>query len=209
MRRILHTLTVTAAVGLLLTACSGGQATEAADGPELPAPDIAAAPTTSEAPAEEGPVRNERGNIVKALGEEGGITDQKPGEDPVPIVTFAIDSIAPVECTEPYGSPPENGQMVAVSMRISTAPELATASNPYFSVSPVEFSYIGPDNITVTNLATIATYGCLSQGEMLTPDQMMPGSQYVGKIVLDLPAATGTLVYRPSMIFEGGWEWSF
>jgi hypothetical protein len=196
---------------LLLVACGSVDPPDEASGPTLPPTSSAEAtePTETTEPTPTGPARSPRGNIIKALGEEGGLTDQKPGQEPVTILTFAVDSIAPVECTEPYAQPPENGHMVAVTMRFSTAPELATASNPYFSVSPVEFSFIGPDNITVTNLATIATFGCLPQGEVLTSDQMMPGSQYVGKIVLDLPATTGTLVYRPSMLFEGGWEWSF
>ena len=58
-------------------------------------------------------------------------------------------------------------------------------------------------------LATIATYGCLPEQQMLTSGQMIPGSQYTGMIILDVPEPNGTLIYRPSSLMEGGWEWVF
>lgn len=201
---------------VLLTGCGGtmnmrekGQAEGAVtSAPTLP-PETTAETTTPTPTTPAGPSRNNRGNIVKAFGEEGGLTEQIGGQE-VAIVTFAIDSIAPVTCTEPYYSyEPENGHLIAVQMRFSTAPELAQSQYPYFSVSPYEFSFIGADNITRGELATIATYGCLPDGQLLTSGEMIPGSQYAGIVILDVPEPNGTLIFRPSSLTSGGWEWVF
>lgn len=195
------------AATITLAACGApAQVEGVANGPTLPPTSSATATPT---PTPTGPPRSPRGNIIKALGEEGGLTDDRGAGAPVELVTFAVDAISPVECTEDYGNPPENGVLIAVQMRFATAPELATSSMNYFSVNPNEFSFVGADGITVTNTATAATFGCISDKEMLTYNQMMPGSQYVGKVVLDVPAATGTLIYRPGVLAEGGWEWTF
>jgi hypothetical protein len=202
------TLAVTAT--LILSACASpvGQTEGKASGtpPTLPPSTSSSASSPTPPPTPVGPPKSARGNYIKALGEEGGLEDTATH---TPIITFAVDSIAPIKCTQSYSSPPENGTLIAVQMRVSTSPALATSQVTYFSVNPNEFSFIGADGITVTNVATAATYSCIPSKEELTHDQMSPGSQYVGKIILDVPAATGTLVYRPASLAVGGWEWSF
>jgi len=195
---------------LLLAGCAeGGQADETEAGPTLPSTS-SAAPSSSEPAEPTGPVRNERGNVEKALGEEGGISDLATDQ---PVITFTVDAIGPAQCTSDYaqyGSGPENGNLVAVNLRFSTAPELAaSALGSYFTVSAYDFRFIGPDGITQSNLGTAASYGCLSQNQQFTQNPLGSGQQYVGSIVLDLPATNGTLVYAPSVIAEGGWEWQF
>jgi hypothetical protein len=204
-------LLITAAMStVLLSACAGGTAADSTDaGPTLPtqSAEESASPEPS-TPA--GPSTNARGNIVKAVGEEGGFTDLATDQ---PVITFAIDAIAPAQCSadyEAYGSPPENGHLISVSLRFATAPELAnTELGSYFTVSAYDFQFIGADNITHTNLGTIAAYSCLDQTEQFTQGQLGPGQQYVGKLVLDVPAPNGTLVYKPSSTGGLGWEIPF
>jgi hypothetical protein len=192
---------------LLITACGGNGAVEKAEVPRS-SHDLPAA-VTSEAPADPTePVvnRSDRGNIIKKLGEEGGIFDAAH-EDLV--MSFTVDAITPITCTEEYAVAPENGQMFAVDLRMATTAEMAEQDwAGYYSISNGDFQFVGPDGITNTNIATRSTYGCLSDGEMFPSTTISPGSQYIGKIVLDLPASSGTLIY----IAGGGgpgWEWTF
>jgi hypothetical protein len=189
------------AAALSLTACGNfveGKANDAS-APTLPEPqteeeanasaDAAATSTPS------GPSTNARGNIVKTLGEEGGLTN----EDGTTLFTFAIDSITPdVPCPGDYSSPPENGHLTAVS-----------TDTDYLSVSAYDFSFIGSNGLTFTNVATVATYSCLEESTLFPSAELQPGSQYAGAVLLDLPEAAGTLIYRPSSVSGGGWEISY
>lgn len=196
---------------VVLTGCGGGEATEpaAADTPTLP-PARTTETTAVTSTEEPGPETNDRGNIVKAIGEEGGISDLATDDA---VLTFAVDGIAAAQCEpdwQEYGSGPENGHLTAVDMRVATAPAFGTSDlGSYFTITPYDFQFIDPAGITHTNLETMATYGCVSDAQSFTQDPLSPASQYVGKIVLDLPAPNGTLVYRPSSVVDGGWEWSF
>lgn len=208
-----RTLTIAATFGaaaLLLSAC-GGDDSWKGGGPDLPTTqseecidcDMPADPT--------GPELNDRGNIVATLGQEAEITDYTIGE---PVISFAVDAITPADCTSDwakYGSPPVNGHLTAIDMRVATAPELAQSDlGNLFTVSANEFRFVGSDGITRGNLSTMATYGCLDDSEEFTSDILAPGSQYVGKLVLDLPETTGTLVYQPLLLTSApGTEWNF
>ncbi|MGY1845518.1 hypothetical protein [Modestobacter sp. SYSU DS0875] len=155
-----------------------------------------------------GPETNARGNIVKELGEEGRLVSEDDGET---LYSFAIDSITPdVPCTEEYGSyDPENGHLTAVQMRVSTG-AFTPEDFSYLSVGSSDFSFIGSDGLTFTNVDTVATYGCLSESVKFPSGELNPGSQYAGAVLLDLPEASGTLIYQPSsMMGPGGWEISY
>lgn len=218
MRRIVTALGMALALSLNLSACSETSEAESLPLPDVPAssapnepPETQALPPETEEtePTPEGPPRNDRGNIVKAFGEEGGFLDMTRENS---LITFAVDGINPVQCSgdsQRYGSPPENGHLMAVDMRVATAPNMNQDGYlDYFTISSYDFQFIGPDGVTHTDLGTMVTYSCLPNSEAFTSNALNPGSQYVGRIVLDLPAPNGTLVYRP-MVAEGGWEWDF
>jgi hypothetical protein len=197
---------------LLLAGCGSTTASEAETGPTLPSRTEATEATT-EAPASTtaaGPSNNARGNIEKALGEEAGMVWQPADGGPdQPWLTFSIDAITPdVQCNSDYVQEPENGHFVALQLRMSTSaipPEVGS-----FTVSPSEFDFIGPDNITVTEVDTFASFTCLADGQQFTQDPLGPGQQYVGQLVLDVPAPSGVIIYRPYIVNGGGgWEWKF
>lgn len=151
---------------------------------------------------------NGRGNIVKAVGEEGGLTDESGAE----LLTFAVDSIAvDPQCTadwQEYGTPLDPGHhLVAVQVRVATSP--LVSEEDFFSLSSYDFKFIGADGITVDALDGMATYGCLEDSQTFTSDVLGPGQMYAGAIVLDLPAASGTLVMAPYWGQTGGWEYGF
>lgn len=199
---------IAACAAALLTGCGGDIPTAASSSSgtsvTLP-PSTSSAPPSPTTPA--GPSTNSRGNIAAALGEQhgfGGTTLANAA------VTFALDSIAPVQCTNIDGLKPVNGVFVAAHFRVGTGTPAAFnevgMSEP---LNPLSFSYIGSDNITVSSIATPETYECLPENQYL-PGQMGPGQQYAGDIVFDLPAAHGALVLElPGLSNASGWEWDF
>jgi hypothetical protein len=139
-----------------------------------------------------------RGNLVKHLGEIGGFTG-KGGAD---LLDFAVDNIQ-ADPTCPLPSQPTKGHFLVASMRVTVSPtapqDLTGVLNPY------DFSLVNPDGVTETS---IASFECLNASDRL-PNSYSPGSQYVGKLVFDVAATHGILVYRPTGSTWGGWEWNF
>jgi hypothetical protein len=209
-------------VTLTLTACGSNSIEDQPDASAPTLPDVqseveanASADAAAEAEAEAlasatptGPPTNARGNIVKTLGEEGRLVSEDDGET---LYSFAIDSITPnVTCTEEYSSyEAENGNLTAVQMRVSTG-AFTPEDFSYLSVNSSDFSFIGSDGLTFSNVDTIATYGCLSDSVKFPSGELSPGSQYAGTVLLDLPETSGTLIYKPSAMYgPGGWEISY
>ncbi len=202
--------------GLLLTACANTENTgTGASGPTLPeitepTENEEAAPSPTEEPADPArPPTNDRGNVGLTIGQEFAITSTVTG---TPVLTFAVDSISPAQCTpdwEEYGSDPVNGNIIAVQMRMATSPDYAQSpAAGYFTLTPYDFAFIGPDGVTVDSVDTPATYGCVDQTQQFTSNPLSPASQYRGTVVLDVPAPNGTLIYRPSPL-DYGFEWEF
>lgn len=220
MTKLLSTLAI--ALCVLLTGCADSLGVESKARPtatsqahtsqsetELPDP----APSTSDTPTPE-PVddTNERGNTEVALGEEVGMTDSSL--DDAVIVRFTIDKIRPItvdDCEMPeYQDPPENGQLIAVDIRAATTKELGQSdAADFLSIDSTDFSYIAPDGVTLTDLSTISTYGCVPSSQEFTSDTLRPASKYRGTMVLDVTKAKGFLVYRPYYADDLSWEWKF
>lgn len=153
-------------------------------------------------PTPTGPATNSRGNIEAAIGDEGFISERD-----VWIATFTVDDVAPLACDARYADPAENGSLIGVTLRVSTAPELGDS---YLSISGSDFSFIGSSGITVRELATMATYGCVDDRASLFPSGPLgPGQEFVGTVVLDVPEPAGVLMFYPSGRYHGGWEVTF
>lgn len=213
---------LTAAAALsLLAGCSddvGGRAAQAVSDPsDTAAASTSARPAKTAAPggtssstaagsssAGGGAGVNQRGNIPKALGEEAGITDGAGGD----LLTFTVAAITPdLPCDSGFDDPPLSGHYVGIELRVSTSPSLT--ADDYVSFSEYDFAFIGPDGVTDTSVDGNA-WTCLSDDRRFPSDTLGPGQQYVGTIVVDVPATTGTLVFAPSVLAgNGGWEWQF
>jgi hypothetical protein len=202
---------------LLLAGCGSSAAGDAQAGPTLPStteatgsttaalpPTTTAAPPPATTPA--GPSTNAHGLVEKAIGQQAGLLNLDTNES---WLTFSIDAITPnFKCTSDYVKPPENGTFVALQLRVSTGTMPSDIGS--FSFNPTDFDFIGPDNITVTNVDTFPAFTCLDDGQKFTQDSLGSGQQYVGQIVLDVPASSGVIVYKPYVLSDnGGWEWKF
>lgn len=194
-------LAVGASLLLAAAGCGGGGSTQAKSAGPLPS---TPAPTSSSAPAS--PSTNAHGYLDKAIGQEAGIHDASG----TIVLRFTVDQITvDPACDQPYvKAQPQNGHLVALKIRASTATNMSTVQG--FGFNPSDFGYIGPDGITHRNVSTGASYSCLQQSEMLPSGPLGGGQQYVGSIVLDVPGTAGSIIYTPAMFGNnGGWEWKF
>ncbi|WP_140395066.1 hypothetical protein [Arthrobacter sedimenti] len=159
------------------------------------------AEATSAAPEAE---KSARGNLIKQIGEGAGLTDE--GKQ---VVTFVVNSIAvDVPCTGNYPSPVENGHILVLDVSIVTEPALAESISPTFYMNPYDFTEIAPNGTTSNaDLGTMATYSCLPDAEVL-PQEVGPGENVTGKLVLDVTNPTGTLVFKYAGA-PAGWEWTY
>ncbi|WP_436492252.1 hypothetical protein [Actinokineospora sp. HUAS TT18] len=186
-------LTVLVAMALSLsTACSvAGRSTDAKDAASKPA-------------------TNERGNLVKQAGEPAVITNKlKGGKEEF---SFTLDSMSMTgTCDKNYGSftdssKPEHGNFLVLDISVTTAADLDPMVGG-FALNPNSFSTIGPDGVTETDLATMATYSCFSDDRFPT-DGFKSSQKYKGKIVLDTKNKSGVLIYTLGGA-EAGWEWAY
>lgn len=201
MKKALLTLPVAA---LLLAGCGGSPQTSPT------APTVETIPNSS-APTESAALeatKSPRGNIVKEFGQGASITDTT--HDNREIVNFAVNSVTPATCTEPYAQPAENGHLVVVDVAVETKPELAEAIMTSYHLGGGDFKFVA-DNGTTFNghLFTGATYSCLPSAELFPAAGMGPGEKASGKVVLDVPAPAGILVLKAPTSTTNGWEYKF
>jgi hypothetical protein len=197
-----------AAVGLGLTAC-GGSPSVSATSPsvESTASATTSAPVTTSAPATQEAKKSARGNFVKALGEPTAITSQVTKKQ---VANFAINAITlDAPCTNPLSEASQNGHYVVLDIAAETTPELAESSFPRFNINSTMFRFVGADGTTYNGrVSSIPSLNCLPASEAFPVVGMAPGEKVGGKIVLDVPEPSGTIVFRPEGS-KSGWEWTF
>ncbi|PPF33590.1 hypothetical protein [Pseudoclavibacter sp. AY1H1] len=183
------------------TASSAAHRSPASTPPASVTPTSEAAETTN---GEFGPVEtNDRGNLVKQIGQLAGLTSSK--KDDISVAKFVVTDIIPnYTCDAPYSSTPASGQYVALQMNVETMPELV--SEPYPSVSFSEWAWQAYDaegkrvNDVMGN-----GYSCMDQAQRL-PGEIGPGQSVSGYVVLDVPIGTSSVVLAPHA--PTGWEWA-
>lgn len=198
-------ITLAAAFSLTLSACGGApSATPTSPNVETLAPST---PTPADSPK-----KSPRGNIVKGLSEPAGITDAEGDA----VATFTVNSITPdAPCTGPYPEPAENGHIVVLDVTIETTPELASEDGSYsqFDMNPAMFKFVGTSGTTFNgNLGSMAAYSCLPDEELIggNTGAVGPAEKVTGKIAIDVPENTGTLIFKSYLTSgTGGWEWTF
>ncbi len=180
------------------TSTSGGE-----NAPQLPA----AAGSTAAAPAAAAEQQtNERGFIVKQLGETacfGGAGKNCDGG-----VSFAIDKVdVDPPCGE-FGSHPDNGHTVVLHLRIATGADAAVVDRVGGIINPFNFVEIGKDGVTRNT-----SFGlCVDPSTNELPNTYGPNQQYQGVMDLEVPEASGTIALQLMGGEEDGqrgWEWTY
>lgn len=186
---------------LVLPACAA-QSGASGDGPELPAPTSETTTSTS-TPVSDAPEANERGYLVKELGEEAGWS-AAPG-DIDGAVTFAIDKIVVDPPCHEYGQPPESGHTLVLHVRVATGDNRDTAMAAAGVLNSFNFAEVGKDGITRD-----ADIGMCTDPKRGLPADYGINQKYTGTIEIVVPEANGSLILKDqSMTGPGGWEWSY
>lgn len=160
-------------------------------------------PEDKTATASQIPKENSRGNIVKHVGDGAGVT----GEDGKDVVSWTVTGInLNPQCTESYQAPVKNGHLIALDVTVSTTPKFKDSEyNPFNIGSGSLWKYIRKDG-TVWNgdLLNDSTVSCIPQEQSL-PTDIGPDAKAQGKVILDIPATDGYLVF--SQMDKDGWEY--
>lgn len=194
----------TAVLALALTACSSTTASSPNVSVDPAASSSAAAPTPVVTPAE-----NERGQIIKEIGETAGLfTDE---EDDAPTMKFKVTSIKPIECDAPYATPPK-GTALAVSLEIETTatfegPLSVNGQEGQVSFSPRDWKGYAANGTRMNTVDSSIQQNCLADNTQLLPDFFGKGEKLNGLVILDVTAPTGEIAFDPSG--SGGWVWKY
>ncbi|WP_324277086.1 hypothetical protein [Blastococcus brunescens] len=89
--------------------------------------------------------------------------------------------------------PPENGHLIGLHLEVVDPDPPAAAGQP--SISAADFRFHDADDVLTTDVDTAAAAACLEDGWLAGPPG--PDGPVEGTVVLDVPSATGTIVYRP------------
>jgi len=208
MRRSLSlSLPLAVATAVLLAGCAAAAPTQP-DADHVPDTAPVATPTPTPT-AEPDPtygdrVINERGNLVKEVGQLAGISLSDDAD--VAIVQFAVtDLVVDVPCTREFAEPAKNGHYVGIHLSVETTPALAQEDVPSISFS--EWAWIAFDAAGKrVNDPLGNAWWCLDTGDQLPPD-IGPAQSVSGWVVLDLPTDTGAVVLTHGT--TTGWEWAY
>ncbi|WP_026819335.1 hypothetical protein [Arthrobacter castelli] len=147
---------------------------------------------------------SQRGNLIKAMGEEASILDTN-GE---PAVTFTVYSITEGTCTGVAPEPATNGHYMFLDVSLATSPNLVEGyGSPEFGFTG-GWEVIGPAGQTSNAvLETFGAYQCLPPAQQL-PSWLGPGEEARGIVVLDSPHPAGTFMFH-DLLTPTGWEWEY
>lgn len=193
------TMTLAAAAALTLaalTGCtSGAQPNPAPETTPPAATEPAPNEATNEAPSAESGGVSERGNQIIAIGAPVDLFDAD-----LPVGTFTVESVEPVEETE--GNSPEspNRQHYVISLRVETTSDLT---------SPINFNYdvVGTDGVTINDEQIHPAGGTVIPDAEGFPvaNGVGPAQTVVGKVLMSVPEgpAVGTLIILPKTTATG------
>ncbi|MFD2093441.1 hypothetical protein [Blastococcus deserti] len=124
------------------------------------------------------------------------------------VFSIALDRVAAdPSCSGTAVPPPGHGHLVALHVRVLVAPAPA-AGGATPAVTAGDFRYLGADGSSVPDVATPAAAACLTEAERWPNGGPGPETPATGTVVLDVPATTGTIVYRPAA-WPTGLRWRF
>ncbi|WP_029145572.1 hypothetical protein [Microbacterium luticocti] len=169
-------------------------------------PDAATAPspTPSNSSLFGDTVTNDRGNLVKKIGQIAGTGSV---DDPDVITsTFAVtDIVVDRKCTDEFAEKPQNGHYVAVHLNVETTKDLAKEDYPVVGFDAGYWQAYDAKGTRVNDPLGNA-FTCLASSEQL-PGEIGPAQSVSGWIVLDVPTTHGAVVLAP--YGATGWEWDY
>lgn len=195
------------ALALAVSACSGADAADEGGTVVTVSPSAGSpAPTTTPAPALDAEAAlNERGNIVKRIGEPAGIRRSADPTSPT-VLTFTVeDLVINPPCDSGFEQAPLTGNYLGIFLRVETTADYDPKQLRSFS--EYDFALLGPDGTPIPPALDNAQV-CFGEEDEFSHRRMGPGEEYTGWVVLDMPVREGTLIYQPASE-PNGWEWEF
>jgi hypothetical protein len=188
----------------LLTACAGEPAAGRAETVSVEPADASATPTPTPTPS--GPPMNERGQVIKKIGETAGWSETPEGE---PVILFKVTSIEPIECGE-Y-SPEPVGRTIAVALEVETTPEfegnLTVNDQPgYVSFNSHNWKGYAANGTRMNEIDGSVTYNCRGHEGKMLPSEIGKGEKASGLVVLDVTSKKGEVAYENMGL---SWVWSY
>lgn len=191
---------------LMLTACSSPQPQSEPTVSVAPASTPSPTPTPTATPTTR---TNERGEIIKKIGETAGLGNVDGGN--VMTMKFKVASIKAITCDAPYATPPK-GQAIAVALEIQTKPDfegpLAINGAPgMISFSPYYWRGYAANGTRMNTVDSNISQNCLSDRTVLLPDSIGKGEKLNGLVILDVSTRNGSVAFEPQ---EGvAWTWNY
>ncbi|WP_377010650.1 hypothetical protein [Arthrobacter sp. GCM10027362] len=191
-------LAALAATALLVTGCS---------------PQPSAAPTLdvepaapAETPTPPGPALNERGQIIKKIGETGGWSSEDGKTDDL---IFKVTSIKPIDCGDQ--APKPNGMTIAVALEVKTSADfvgpLTVDGQPGFiSFTPDNWKGYASNGTRMNKINTEVTINCFAHEAKELPDYIGKGEKASGIIILDVTTPKGEVAYESN---GASWVWKY
>jgi len=152
-------------------------------------------PPLVEEPPEEPPPPPPPDDTTLALGERYDHVDSA-GTVLFSVTLVRIDTA--LACTAPGSVPAENGHLIGLHVEVVVPGPPADGGPP--PVGAADFRFLGADDVLTADVDTDSSAACLEDGR---PGPDAPGG---GTVVLDVPAVTGTVVYRPAS-WPAGLRW--
>lgn len=170
-------------------------------------PKLAVEPATpSAAPTPSGPALNDRGQIIKKVGQVGGWM-KEAGESYD--LAFKVTSIKPIDCGDQ--APKPTGMTIAVALEVETSPEfegpLTIDGQPGFiSFDSHNWKGYAANGMRMNDVATEVTINCHAHEAEELPFEIGKAEKAEGIIVLDVTTPTGEIVYEMG---DAAWVWEY
>lgn len=207
-RRSLGTFAAVSAGIFALTSCASEPASETSSAPAPTVETVQEPETPSPTP----PALNDRGDIIKEIGESAGAFD---GSIDHQWLEFTVTEIKEVECTHTYGQEQltnSENQIIGVQIEGSTAPSMKDVDFGLDDIQPVVnfgYDWLGFDSsdIRMNDVNSDTTLNCLEDGSVL-PFEIGPGEKFSGMALVEVSDRVGEIAFRPWWL-DGGWTWSY
>lgn len=154
---------------------------------------------TADGDQADAPPRSERGNIIKAIGQQAGVTGQCAQD----CVNFTVTDIATAPaCDNPLE--PIDGRLLSVTLDITTQPD-APKDDMTGMFQTFNWAVVDGAGTTHSNGSGELMSPCLDDANAIGA-YLSPGSHYTGTLLFDVPADSKILVL--DMFGQASWEWN-
>ena len=161
-------------------------------------------PADKTATASQTPKKNSRGNIVKHIGDEAGIT----GEDGNDVADWTVTNTVPdATCSNPEHQQPEHGHFIELDINAKTTEKYDPDKYGSLDVGTAYlWKLIQKDGTQWNGMpGSSAAESCMAETDKL-PGSLNQNAKARGKVIFDVPSLDGTLYY-PQMGEGHGWKY--